>query len=270
MTHVGHTQRKSLRHRIPGWAIFLCFLASCAVYDAPPLGSAGAPNGGRSGAPDIAAGGGGADDAAVGGTGPTSPTGGAGVVGGMYAGGADAGSSGAAGSPDGGAADGGAGGASGGNGGHAGDATSGNGGGGTTGSGPLVELSRNRPAIASSQQAVHDAASGNDGDSVTRWCSKGGTFPQWWRVDLGATHSLKEFKISFEYSDRKYYYDIETSADDSAYTLQARASGTAALQSGLFPAGVSARYVRITVTNADPAGTSQTWASFFEFVVTGT
>jgi hypothetical protein len=270
----------------------LCLFASCAVYDAPPSRKTGAQNGGSSGTSDTAKGGDEDNAGGRGGTGTSGTTGGAGTVSGMHPGGTDAGSPHAAGAPDGGAADGGAGDVSGGSGDQAGDGAGGatggggtggtlssggggsggtlsSGGGGMGGSPPITELSRQKPATASSQQTGNEPASGNDGDGVTRWCAKAGTFPQWWRVDLGATHLLKEFKISFEYTDRKYYYDIETSADDSAYTLQARASGMAALQTGAFPDGVSARYVRLTVTNADPLNTSKTWASFFEFTVTG-
>jgi hypothetical protein len=145
----------------------------------------------------------------------------------------------------------------------------GDGGGGAGGSAPITELSRQKPATASSQQSSKPPASGNDGDGVTRWCASGGVFPQWWRVDLGATHPLKEFSVSFEYAERKYAYDIETSADDAAYTRQVRTSGTAAVQTGVFPDGVSARYVRITITGADAPASAETWASFFEFTVTG-
>lgn len=266
-----------------GSALFLClFLAGCAVYDAaPPQGSGGTLDGGSPGTSQGAAAGTEADSGGRGGTAP-SATGGAGTAGVMHLGGTGTGGSGVAGSTDGGAADaGGEGGAAGqvlgGSSGHAGVGGSTNGGaggggsaiGGSGGTPMITDLSSKKPATASSEQTGKESASGNDGDSATRWCAKVGTLPQWWRVDLGATHSLKEFKVSFEYADRKYSYDVETSADDAAYTLQVRTSGTAALQSGLFPAGVSARYVRITVTSTD-SSVSPTWASFFEFVVTGT
>lgn len=289
MTYDRHAKRRNLHHRIRDRGLFLglCLHASCAVYEiSPPQGSGGTLDGGSAGASQMAAAGTETDGAGRGGT----ATGDAGTAGVMHLGGTGAGRSGLAGAADGGAADGGAadGGAGGvggqiwgGTSGHAGGGGSANGGaasggtasggsGGTAGSAPVVtDLSRNKAATASSEQTGKEAARGNDGDGATRWCAKVGTLPQWWRVDLGATHSLKEFKISFEYPDRKYSYDVETSADDSTYTLQKRTSGTAALQSGLFPAGVSARYVRITVTSTD-SSVSPTWASLFEFVVTGT
>jgi hypothetical protein len=260
--------------------MLLCFFASCAVYDPSVLGGGtGGMNGGASGTFNVAGGGRETAGAGRGGMGATSAIGDAGTSGDMSLGGTETGSSGAAGSPDGGAADGGSGVVSAGSGGSAGGGGGGgvNGGGGSGGNGgtagsppKIIDLSSKKPATASSQQTGHEAGDGNDVDGATRWCASGATFPQWWRVDLGATHSLEEFEISFEYPDRKYYYDIETSANDSAYTLQVRASGTAAVQSGVFPDGVSARYVRITVTNADPGPMFPTWASFFEFVVSGT
>lgn len=136
-----------------------------------------------------------------------------------------------------------------------------------------VELSRGKPAGSSSFQAGNDPNRGNDGDLGTKFCPVDGTFPQWWRVDLGATHALSSFSVTFEQPDRKYTYKIETSADDAKYTLQASLSGTGQPQTDKFPPNLSARYVRITVTDAAPGvfgGTTYpTWACFMEFSVLG-
>jgi hypothetical protein len=134
----------------------------------------------------------------------------------------------------------------------------------------LHELGRGKAALASSTQTNNDAFKGNDGDTGTRWCAANNSFPQWWRVDLGSAHELASFSVSFEYSQRPYSYVIETSADDATFTAVPGTTATnvvGSVQSGVFPAGTSARYVRISVTNADPAST--TWASFFEFSVLG-
>jgi hypothetical protein len=146
--------------------------------------------------------------------------------------------------------------------------------GGVGGSGPvIVELAHGKKATASTFQTGNEVAHGNDGDTTTKWCAVDGTFPQWWQVDLGASHSLQAFSVTFEHPDRLYSYKIETSPNGSLYTLQATLNGTGSTQSTQFPANVSARYVRITITDGAPGTyggvTYPTWACFFEFSVTG-
>jgi len=143
-----------------------------------------------------------------------------------------------------------------------------------TGGNPTVrELATGKSAMASSIQTGNEVANGNDGDPATRWCAKGSAMPQWWRVDLGEAHQLSSFAVSFQHADRTYTYLIETSQDDSVYVQQVSLSGLGALQSEAFPPGVSARYVRITITAATPlidaTGTHLSWATFFEFSVIG-
>jgi len=84
----------------------------------------------------------------------------------------------------------------------------------------------------------NEARKGNDNDTTTRWCATDGSFPQWWRVDLGATHSLVQVSIRFEYPDRKYFYLIETSADDAVYIQRITANGTGVTQTVALPANV--------------------------------
>lgn len=136
-----------------------------------------------------------------------------------------------------------------------------------------VELSRGKASTCSSFQAGNEASKGNDGSLSTKFCPVDGSFPQWWRVDLGAPHALSSFSVTFEQADRKYTYKIETSADDSAYVLQASLSGTGQPQKDKFPPNLSARYVRITVTDAAPrvSGSTSypTWGCFMEFAVLG-
>lgn len=156
----------------------------------------------------------------------------------------------------------------------AGANAAGSGGAMATAGAPAVELARGKKVIASTQQVTHEAPYGNDGDGTTRWCAKDGTFPQWWRVDLGSVRTLRDFSVSFEHPERKYTYKIETSSNDAVYTLQASMSGTGAVHSGTFPGYVQARYVRVTVTDGVPFvdGTGHswpTWACFFEFAING-
>ena len=146
-------------------------------------------------------------------------------------------------------------------------------GGGSGSGGATQELALGKKATASSQQVGNESAKGNDSDVTTRWCATDGTFPQWWLVDLGATHVLTQVSIRFEHSDRKYSYVVETSSNDALYTQQATINGTGAVQTVPLPVGVSARYLRVTVTNGAPlvdaTGTHPTWASFFELSLQG-
>jgi hypothetical protein len=148
------------------------------------------------------------------------------------------------------------------------------GGGGSGGGATATQLALGKPVIASSEQSSALAVQGNDGDQTSLWCAKDGTFPQWWRVDLGANHTLDSFAVTWGHPDRTYSYKVETSTNDRVYSLQATVSGIGTQQSVSFPAPVSARYVRITVTDAESGtsatGTSYTtFACFYEFTVQG-
>ncbi len=138
---------------------------------------------------------------------------------------------------------------------------------------PVVELARGKSATASSEQAGNEAAKGSDSSLTTRWCASHSTFPQWWRVDLGSVHALNDFTVKVEKVGPTYSYKIETSNDDAVYTVQSTINGTGATQSDTFTSGVSARYVRITFSAATPftdgSGSHPTWASFWDFSVTG-
>lgn len=159
-------------------------------------------------------------------------------------------------------------------GGRAGASTAGGAGGTATpngGTGGVVEreLVKGKKVLASSQQVGNEAAKGNDNLTSTRWCAVDATFPQWWRVDLGASYALRDLTLQFEHPDRQYSYVVETSANDAVYTQQATVNGTGAVQAITLPPNVSARYVRITVTGAAFGPTYTTWASFFEISLKG-
>jgi F5/8 type C domain len=242
-------------------------LASCSVYEqsalqsAPPADSAGAGGSGN-----VVGDGGGSssvDGPKAGNSAGGSPTsagrGGAGTAGRVAAAGA-ASSAGTA-SSEGGTAS------------SAGAADAGAPDGGAVAAPTPHELAVGKSVKASSTETGNDASKGNDAKASTRWCAKDGTFPQWWRVDLGASHELDSVVVSFEHPEREYFYQIETSSDDLVYALQSTLSGTGATQSAALPPGVSARYVRITVTSAPPLvdanGSHATWASFYEFSLLG-
>jgi len=270
------TELSSVRGGALAIAFSVALLLSCSVYDSSLTdGRQQLPtsNGGTTdGVTDAGAAGGTASstDPTDGGGGALADAGGAVTMGGASAGGdSSLGNAGTTAGADVGGASGSGGAAS------AGGASSGGGTSGGAGGAPLLELAKGKSVIASTQQAGNAPASGNDGDTTTRWCAIDGTFPQWWRVDLGATHALANVAIQFEHPDRKYSYVIETSQNDAVYTQQATVNGTGTVQSVDLPPAVSARYLRITVTGAvnavDANGTvHQTWASFFELAITGT
>jgi hypothetical protein len=135
----------------------------------------------------------------------------------------------------------------------------------------LHELAAGKKVSASTQEVGNEATHGNDGSTTTRWCAIDGTFPQWWRVDLGASHLLTQVSIVFEHSDRKYFYLVETSTNDAVYAQQIMANGTGVTQTVALPANFTARYVRATVTRATPVSVNGngTWASFWEFSLQG-
>jgi len=199
--------------------------------------------------------------------------------GGSSNGGSSNGGSSNGGSSNGGSSNGGRAGAAGGSGGvvvAAGSAGVSTSGGNAGTAGAASELSFGKASSASTQQPANPSTSGNDGQTTTRWSATTATLPQWWRVDLGASHTLSQVSVQWEFADRKYTYAVETSADDSAYTTQANVvDGIGAVQVVPIPNHVSARYVRITCTSTVPGvdpmtGASRpTWASVWEVSVQG-
>src|SRR5579859_6849718 len=127
-------------------------------------------------------------------------------------------------------------------------------------------LSQGKAATASSFQAGNVVANGNDGNTTTtRWAASGGTFPQWWRVDLGASQSLTQAVTDwYNASTRSFKYKIEVSSDDVNYSTVVDKTGNTNTGNSTDNFSATGRYVRITVT-----GASAGWASFYEFQVFG-
>ena len=137
----------------------------------------------------------------------------------------------------------------------------------TPGTGTL--LSQGKTASASSTETGNVASNANDGNTTsTRWAASGGTYPQWWKVDLGASYGLTRVE-SYWYNSatkpRSYQYKIEVSADNSTFTTVVDKTGntTQDFTSDSFTA--TGRYVRITVTGNSSTG----YASAYEFKVFG-
>jgi hypothetical protein len=131
---------------------------------------------------------------------------------------------------------------------------------------PPTPLSQGKPVTRSSAQNANPAANGNDGSLSTRWSAVNGSYPQWWRVDLGASHALTSVTINWYNSGSRYYqYKIEGSADDINYTTLVDKTGNTTLGDTTDTFSATARYVRVTVTFASTSG----WASFYECQVFG-
>ena len=107
--------------------------------------------------------------------------------------------------------------------------------------------STGRAAVATGQQAGHEASRVDDGNVTTRWSVSG--FPNSVTIDLGTRLRLSNAIVS-PYLDRAYRYRISTSIDNASWQLVVDRSANTATGSQLddFSAGtVSARYVRLTV-----------------------
>ncbi len=126
-------------------------------------------------------------------------------------------------------------------------------------------LSQGHPVTVSSFQAGNVATNGNDGNFSTRWAAANGTFPQWWRVDLGAVHSLQSVS-NYWYSSatRSYKYQIQVSNDDTNYTTVVNKTNNVTDGNTSDAFSATNRYVRIYVT-----GASAGFASFYESQVFG-
>jgi len=133
-------------------------------------------------------------------------------------------------------------------------------------SGGSTLLSQGHPTTASTDDGVNVPGNGNDGNTTTtRWAAVDGTYPQWWRVDLGASHTLNTVTINwFSSGSRAYKYKIETSANDSSYTTVVDKTGNTTNGDTTDSFTGTGRYVRITVT-----GSSAGYASFYECKVLG-
>ena len=129
----------------------------------------------------------------------------------------------------------------------------------------IPSTSTGRPVTATAQQAGNGVTRVNDGDVTTRWSAP--AFPQSATIDLGGAVPIGNSML-VPYLDRPYRYRIETSTDSVNWRLVVDQTGNTARGSRLdeFSTGaVNARYVRLTVTAVDGAGT--TWVSIQEFAV---
>jgi len=121
-----------------------------------------------------------------------------------------------------------------------------------------------KTASSDSQQGNNPVQAGNDGNNETRWCAIDGNAGHWWKLDLGANHSITGTEIYWEHISA-YQYKIETSTNNSTWKIVAnKTSNSISSQTMDDSFSETARYIRITITGGVDSGN---WASFFEFRV---
>ena len=127
-------------------------------------------------------------------------------------------------------------------------------------------ISQFRPVTASSTSGAHLPENAVDGNpTVTRWTADGGSYPQWWRVDLGSIYNITNV-ITYWYPGWTFKYRIETSTNDVNYTVAVNATGNTVVGYTTNTFSATARYVRITSTGISPSGG---WASFYDCQIFG-
>jgi hypothetical protein len=132
---------------------------------------------------------------------------------------------------------------------------------------PPLPLSQGKTATASSNWHTEPPNLANDGDLGTRWSSANNGDPQWWKVDLGASHSLTNTTINwFNSSSVAYKYIIEVSTDGSTFTTVVDKSGNTTFGNTSDNYTATARYQRITVSGKSCANCP---TSIFECQVFG-
>jgi hypothetical protein len=126
-------------------------------------------------------------------------------------------------------------------------------------------LSQGKPASASSNDVGSTASLGNDGNINSRWVASSGSFPQSYKVDLGANFDLTSASIN-NTTNAYLKYRIEVSSDNVNFTTVVDKTGNtvAGAYSNAF-SSLAKRYVRVTITGA----TAGYWANFYEFQVFG-
>jgi hypothetical protein len=122
---------------------------------------------------------------------------------------------------------------------------------------PPTPLSQGQPATASSSWHTEPASQGNDGNLATRWSTANNGVPQWWKVDLGASHSLTNTAINWYNSASVYYqYKIEVSTDGTTFTTAVDKTGNTTFGDTSDNYTATARYQRITITFVSGGGPS--------------
>ncbi|WP_141503110.1 immunoglobulin-like domain-containing protein [Paenibacillus luteus] len=143
---------------------------------------------------------------------------------------------------------------------------------------PLI--SQGKPAAAQSSRPLtaeedFTPSKANDGSYDTSWTASTGTWPHWWRVDLGAEYDLSNIQISwfmYKGSEAYYPYKIEISDDDVHYTVALDRTNNTTYGFTSDKLTGKARYVRVNMVNAVLHNNPNNWYTpqLYEVKVFGT
>jgi|GEM_PF-4604410 len=114
----------------------------------------------------------------------------------------------------------------------------------TATSGSSSNLALNKPATASSSRAGFPPSQGVDGSTSTRWSSNASD-PQWFQVDLGATHSVNRIKLNWGTGNYGKTYQLQVSSDAVNWTTIYSITAGDGLIDDVTGLSGSGRYVRM-------------------------
>ncbi|MFF0745578.1 CARDB domain-containing protein [Streptomyces sp. NPDC004111] len=115
-------------------------------------------------------------------------------------------------------------------------------------------LALGRPATASGAHGAYPAGNITDGSQATYWESGSAAFPQWTRIDLGATVDLSEvvLKLPASWEARTQTLSVEGSTDGSTFAALSASAGRDFTPSSGNRVALAvtgrARYVRVQIT----------------------
>lgn len=130
-------------------------------------------------------------------------------------------------------------------------------------------------ATARSVEGSHTADLAIDGDSTTRWTSSDGadsgskTDEEWFQVDLGTLRTVGSVTLVWEKANAKAYTIQTKAAESDPWTTQVTRNSKPASTTDVisFSQQVAARYVRVHVTDYDPAANTWYNVALYEFEV---
>jgi F5/8 type C domain len=120
---------------------------------------------------------------------------------------------------------------------------------------PTGNLAAGKAASASSSNSGFAPANATDGNVATYWESAGGTFPQWYQVDLGAAYDVTRIvlRLPTSWETRTETLSVQGSQDGSSFSTAAGSAGytfdpSTGNTATITVPTVRLRYLRINIT----------------------
>ena len=127
-------------------------------------------------------------------------------------------------------------------------------------------IATGKTSIADSELPGHEAFNGNDNKSNTYWSAADTNDNHYWTVDFGGLYELKGTEVKWP-SSTVYKYRVETSTDNSHWTLRIDKSNNKSIEQKQEDNFVGvARYVKIIILDVQ----SNDYASICDFKAFGT